>query len=160
MTPQVPISSSGQKYKDRIEILLFVHMGLAIAQMICIGFGTSIGDWVACLILFLGLNQHNFCNLYIYMILCLISMFKITFLFLYALQLGVPFTNVAKVTGLANTIWFIVTFHLAMLCFYCAAVGMSFRAYREYKGMYEDSNAGGKSFMTPFEYGSVKESNL
>jgi len=49
---------------------------------------------------------------------------------------------------------------MIMMGFYCAAVGMSFRAYREFKGMYEDSNMHKSGFMTPFEYGSVKENNL
>lgn len=60
-------------------------MGLAVTGMIALGWGTAINDWFGCLILFLGINQHNFCNLYIYMIVCLIKMFGIVFDFLYAL---------------------------------------------------------------------------
>ena len=81
-------------------------------------------------------------------------------MFMYALQLGVPFNDVVASTGVANTLWFVVTFYLLMMTFYCAAVGMSFRCYREFKGMYEDSNNSKSSFMSPFEYGSVKDANV
>ena len=87
-------------------------------------------------------------------------MFKIVFLFLYALQLGVPFNHVMASTGVANTLAFMITFETIMLCFYCAAIAVSFRAYREFKGMFEDSNMQKSGFMAPFEYGSVKDSNV
>jgi len=43
-----------------------------------------------------------------------------------------------------------------MVCFYSAAIGMSFRTYREFKGMFEDSNMHKSGFMSPFEFGSIK----
>lgn len=67
--------------------------------------------------------------------------------------------EVMTVSGIGNTGWFLITFDVLMLIFYSVAIGISFRAYREYKGMYEDSNSNNK-FMSPFEYGSVKENNL
>ena len=60
-------------------------MGFAVAGMICIGIGNSMNDWIACLVLWIGLSRHDYCNLYIYMILNLISAFKLVFDCCYAL---------------------------------------------------------------------------
>jgi hypothetical protein len=45
-----------------------------------------------------------------------------------------------------------------MLAFYFAAVAISFKGYREFKGMLEDSN-NRSGFTSPFQYGSVKDKN-
>jgi hypothetical protein len=62
--------------------------------------------------------------------------------------------------GAADSNLFMISFYVILLTFYCIAVGLAFRCYREFKGMHEDSNNEKSGIMTPFEYGSVKDTNL
>ena len=58
-------------YKDKLRILMFVHLGVAITKIIVMGFAFGFGDLIQCLILWCGFEQHNFCNIFIYMLACL-----------------------------------------------------------------------------------------
>jgi len=51
------------------------------------------------------------------------------------------------------------TFYVTMLVFYSAAIAISFKCYREFKGMLEDSN-NTSGFTSPLQYGSVKDQNV
>ena len=89
--PHVELTANGKHHKDIVEIILYTHLGLSLTKAICFGLEASINDWMACLILCIAMIQHNFCNLYIYMLLCVSYVAQITFLFLFALQIHKPF---------------------------------------------------------------------
>jgi uncharacterized membrane protein len=59
-------------------------------------------------------------------------------------------------TGVANSLWFLITYYIIMCGFYLTAVGISFRAYKEFKGMFEDENQSGGN-MNPFSFSISKE---
>ena len=73
MEPQTALTApEGETAKKRLEILLWVHLGVAISKIIILGFSFSFGDLIQCLILWCGISQHNFCNVFIYMLATLI----------------------------------------------------------------------------------------
>ena len=51
---------------------MFVHLGVAIAKIILMGFMFGFGDLFQVLILWCGYATHGFCNVFIYMLACLI----------------------------------------------------------------------------------------
>ena len=62
----------GEKLKQSLEIILFIHIFVAISKIIILGFGFGLGDAIQCLILSCGVFGHNFCNVYIYMLFTLV----------------------------------------------------------------------------------------
>ena len=50
---------------------MYVHIGVAISKVIVMGVMFGFGDLIQCLILYCGFSQHNFCNIFIYMLACL-----------------------------------------------------------------------------------------
>jgi hypothetical protein len=133
---------------------MFVHLGVAVTQTLCLGFGSSTNDLFAVVILMIGMNRHDFCNVFIYMVLCLIRLFAIFFRYMYALQLhGLSFLSPTQ--GLATSQVFVVVFDCFLCVFYTVAIFISYRAYREFKGMFEDKHSEAK-VMNPFSYSSVK----
>lgn len=133
---------------------MFVHLGVAVTQTLCFGFGSSTNDLFAVVILMIGTSRHDFCNVFIYMVLCLISLLKIIFRYMYALQLHrLPVLTPPQ--GLATSQVFFVVFDCFLCVFYVGAIFISYRAYREFKGMFEDKHSEAK-MMNPFSYSSVK----
>ena len=57
MEPQTTLTvPEGQTAKERLEILLYVHLGVAISKIIVMGFSFGFGDLIQCLILWCGIN--------------------------------------------------------------------------------------------------------
>ena len=160
LSPQVPLTSKGQECKDTLEILLFVHIGLAVTMLICLGGMYSYNDFIASLILFLGVNQHNYCNIYIYLLLNVMSIFKIAYYMLYTLQLHVPLNFVLVSYGIADELWFAYTYCFLMFIFYVSAIYFAYQAYRELKGIWEDEGKfRNQGIYSPFDYGTVNKDN-
>ena len=80
----------GSKQKDNLEILFYTHLGVAISKIIIMGFHFGFGDLIQCLILWCGYTQHNFCNVFIYMLACLMLAGQIILGAGFAVQTGKP----------------------------------------------------------------------
>ena len=76
--PPVSCTEAGQKHKETLEIVMYVHLALSVVKMIILSPFAAIGDLISCAILYCGLQNHDFCNLLFYMI---ISMFDAVVLF-------------------------------------------------------------------------------
>ena len=69
--PGLTLTQEGMGHKKNLEILMYVHLGVAISKVIIMGFMFGFGDLIQCLVLYCGYSQHNFCNVFIYMIVVL-----------------------------------------------------------------------------------------
>ena len=101
--------------------------------MIILGFLYGFGDLIQCLILWCGYSQVNFCNVYIYMLACLILSFQIIIPAGFAIQTGAPLSSafMSLIKGVNST--FTLVYMIFCLIFYVVAIILSFRAYREFK---------------------------
>mmetsp|Transcript_18366 Transcript_18366/g.22905 ORF Transcript_18366/g.22905 Transcript_18366/m.22905 type:complete len:85 (-) Transcript_18366:316-570(-) len=70
-SPMTELTSEGAGHKEQLTVLMFVHLGVAIAKIIMMGFMFAFGDLFQILILWCGFAQHNYCNVFIYMLACL-----------------------------------------------------------------------------------------
>ena len=134
MEPQTSLTvPEGTTAKERLEILLYVHLGVAISKIIVMGFSFGFGDLIQCLILWCGINQHNFCNIFIYMLACFILGSQILMAAGFALQKGTPISSAFQtgITG-AND-GFALVYTALVGIFYIVAVVFSFKAYKEFK---------------------------
>ena len=69
--PSLDLTTEGTDHKRKLELLMYVHLGIAISKVIIMGFAFGFGDLIQCLILYCGFSQHSFCNVYIYMLACM-----------------------------------------------------------------------------------------
>ena len=158
MEPQTSLTvPEGQTAKDRLEILMYVHLGVAVSKIIVLGFGFGFGDLIQCLILWCGISQHNFCNVFIYMLACFILGSQILMAGGFALQTGSPLSS-AFTTGItgAND-GFTLVYTVLIFIFYAVAVTLSFKAYREFKYSLTTRNSNGPTDIKgPMSYGTLK----
>ena len=57
MQPQTSLTvPEGQNAKDRLEVLMYVHIGVALSKIIVLGFGFGFGDLIQCLILWCAIT--------------------------------------------------------------------------------------------------------
>ena len=131
--PGLPLTTEGEDHRDGLKILMYCHIGVAISKIIIMGFMFGFGDLIQCLILYCGFSQHNFCNVFIYMLACLMLSLQLAMPAGMAIQNGTPIEDGYKsllrnVNGTFTTIYM-----LSCLVFYVVAVCVSFRAYREFK---------------------------
>ena len=57
MQPQTSLTvPEGQTAKDRLEVLMYVHIGVALSKIIVLGFGFGFGDLIQCLILWCAIT--------------------------------------------------------------------------------------------------------
>ena len=129
---------------------------MAILKIICLGFGLAFNDLIDCLILYLGVRQHSFCNVFIYMLLVTMAVFSLAFSGAYALQAGIPLGEAMSATSDVGTDGFKIGFSVFLLVFYVAAIALAFLGYREFKGSMQDAQGGGVMRANPFAYGSLK----
>lgn len=110
-----------------------MHLAVAISKIIVMGFSFGFGDLIQCLILWCGTNQHNFCNIFIYMLACFILGSQILMAAGFALQTGTPLSSAFK-TGIngAND-GFTLVYTVLVFIFYTVAVVLSFKGYKEFK---------------------------
>ena len=94
------------------------------------------------------------------MLLCLSYIFSIIFLFSYAVQLNQPFMLVVPFSGLVSNNAFYVAYFTLLLFFYCGAVYFTFRAYKEFKGCYQDINGLKGTDRNPFHFGKLDEDKV
>ena len=134
MEPQTSLTvPEGTTAKDRLEVLLYVHLGVALSKIIVLGFGFGCGDLIQCLILWCGTSQHNFCNIFIYMIACLFLGSQVIMAAAFAIQTGSPISGAFKtgITG-AND-GFTLVYTVLIFIFYIVAVVLAFKGYKEFK---------------------------
>ena len=72
--------------KSNLEIILGVHFFVAIVKMVVIGVLSGLSDLLSCLVLWCGLCRFDYCNLMIYVILCLFDMFQLLIVLGYYFQ--------------------------------------------------------------------------
>ena len=70
--PNLQLTTEGLNFKKQLEILMYVNLGVAISKVIIMGFMYGFGDLFQCLILYCGYSQHNFCNIFLYMIVVML----------------------------------------------------------------------------------------
>ena len=148
----------GQQAKERLEVLLYVHLGIALSKIIILGFGFGFGDLIQCLILWCGISQHNYCNVFLYMIACIVLGGQIAVAALFALQTGAPLTNSFKtgITGANDGFTLVYTCLIGI--FYLLAVVFSFKGYKEFKYSLQRGSGGNMttSVRGPMSYGTLK----
>ena len=115
-----------------MTIVMFAHLVFAVLKMFLINPMASIGDCISCLILSCGINQHNFCNILMYMIFTLFDVVSLGLNLGYMIQLGQFGSGGLSNSGLM--LWFIVL----MFIFYIVAVYFSFQTYKEFKAIYQE----------------------
>ena len=69
---------------------MFVHLGVAVAKLIVMGFLFGFGDLIQVMILWCGFAQHSYCNVFIYMLACLMLATQIAVAGGFAIQTGKP----------------------------------------------------------------------
>ena len=150
------LTQEGQGYKEQLTVLMFTHFGIAIAKIILMGIMFGFGDIFQVLILWCGFAQHNYCNVFIYMLACLMLSLQIFMVGGFAVQTGSPLSSAFKstVSGVSGNV--LMVFSIICLCFYVVAIFISFRAYREFKYSAQ-INGRGAGLENPLNYGSIKD---
>ena len=156
--PGLILSQEGMGHKKWLEILMYVHLGVAISKIIVMGLMYGLGDLIQCLILYCGISQHNFCNVFIYMFFVLMLALQLAMPACLALQNGTPLSSAysSLIKGVNSTFTFI--YMMLCLVFYVVAVIVSYRAYREFKyssHMYR--NGQNMQVQNPLNYGTLKD---
>ena len=133
MQPIVPPSSKGLQYKQRLYIVLAVHVVFAIFMMIFEPMN-GIMELISVAILWCAIAQMHYCQLIIYIIILCHKLVLNLVTLGYIIQrqwFGLMFQSTYSAARLL----------LIMLIsvFYSVAIVLSFYAYREFKGMLYDS---------------------
>jgi len=105
-----------------MNIILIIHAVVALFKMFLMNPMSSIGDIISCLVLYCGINQHNFCNVLMYMIFCLFDAFGLFTTLGYMVQVGY-FSGNNSGTVKSGLMF---GFSALMFVFYSAAVYFSF----------------------------------
>lgn len=137
MQPVVPPTAQGLVHKQRLYIVMAVHLFLAILYMF-FNFMSGIFELISVLILYCGTAQMNYCQLIIYMIIQG-HKFVVNFSTLgLMIQKGI-------LTDLMRDAYycFYIILMVAFSIFYVVAITLAFYAYREFKGMMFDNGMGG-----------------
>eukprot|EP00347_Sterkiella_histriomuscorum_P014298 403361409 len=126
-----------------MQIILAIHATLAILKMFIINPYASIGDIISCLILYCGINQHNFCTILVYMIFCLFNAFQLATMIGFLIQTGafgsgLSSNGISIANGNGLNMGFVYGFTIIMFTFYILAVYCSFQAYKEFKAIYQE----------------------
>ena len=137
MQPVVPPTEAGLKHKQRLYILIIVHLILAITYMF-VSITGGLFELITVLILWCATSQMQFCQLIIYMILCLNNLIGSLAGIGLLLQTG-KFASCFS-SGFTS---FAVVLLLIFIVFYAIAVYVAFQAYREFKGTMHDNGMGG-----------------
>ena len=156
MEPALGLTEEGMSRKGQLQMLFYVHLGVALVKVIVLGFAFGFGDLIQCLVLYCGYSQHSFCNIFIYMLVCLILAMQIAMPAGLAIQNGTALSDAYKSLIKNVNSGFTLTFMLGCMVFYIIAVIFSFKAYREFKYSHELRN---QPINTGFNmnYGSIKE---
>ena len=81
-------------------------------------------------------------------------------MFSYAVQLNQPFMLVVPFSGLITSNTFYVTYFTLLVFFYAGAVLFTFRAYKEFKGCFQDINGLTRTDRNPFHFGKLDEDKV
>ena len=71
--PRLALNDKAEKLRKIMNVVLIVHFGISILKIFFVSPLSAISDFISCAILYCGISSANFCQLLIYMILCLIS---------------------------------------------------------------------------------------
>ena len=110
------------------------------------------------LILWCGFAQHNYCNIFIYMLACLILGVQLFMSGGLAVQQGKPISQgyQSMIKNVDPTVTLV--FAIVIMVFYAIAVFISFRAYREFKYSHQmQRGAGNPQTQNPMNYGTLKD---
>ena len=157
MQPVCPPSQSALAMKRNLYIVLFIHLVLALTLFFTTGAG-GLQDLILVLILWCGISQMHYCHILIYIFMSLFNWISFVSAIGLMLQNGSFFSQLGK--GGQTT--FVVLLVLAFTVFYPSATYVTFKAYKEFKGMAYDNGMGGAGGglgnMMPFR-GSSRASN-
>ena len=114
---------------------MYVHLGVAISKMIIFGFMGGLNDLIQVMVLFCGISQHGFCNLFIYMIF---NIFAFALVLTIMVDCGSNDKPISSMSPTVSNNTFLWIYTSLLLVFYVGATFFSFKGYREFKAMMED----------------------
>ena len=132
-TSNLSLTQEGNDLKGKLQILLWVHLGVAISKLIILGIMFGLGDLIQCMILWCAIRQHDFCNTFIYMLVCMLVRLQLLVPALFAVQTGKPLNQAYQsiIKNINST--FVLIYMLLLVAFYSCAVFFAYKAYREFK---------------------------
>eukprot|EP00347_Sterkiella_histriomuscorum_P011788 403371096 len=133
MQPMVPPSQKGLVHKQRLYIVMAVHLVLSILYMFFNMMG-GLFELFSVAILYCGTAQMNYCQLIIYMVIQGNKLVHTVATVGLLIQKG-KFATVFQHSYSASYLIIMITFAI----FYIIAITMCFYAYREFKGMMFDN---------------------
>ncbi|CDW73532.1 UNKNOWN [Stylonychia lemnae] len=168
--PMIRLNPKGENLKTTMTVIVIIHIILATLKMFILNPFASVGDIISCMVLWCGVQQHNFCNVLMYMIFCLFDSFQLATTIAFLIQTGAfgpnsPTASSSQVQGRSSglNMGFIYGFTIVMFIFYVIAVYCSFQTYKEFKAIYQeqlgDMEVGRIMGTNPINYGALPYGN-
>jgi hypothetical protein len=140
-----------------MNIILIVHLVLAIVELFVLSPMNAIGDFISCAILYCGLYSVNFCQVLFYMVFCMYDSFQLFVTLGLMVQTGSYAAKQSKDAPVS--MGFVIGFSVTMFLFYIIAVYFSFQTYKEFKAMHQEQLGDIESLnaqQNPISYGACK----